>query len=97
MGSLADHLAYQKKIGPAGNHSNSDADRLVKPESQTVAEQWVVHIVGPDDVIDMPDEIIALRRANQHNKQFVQLMPGETSLNGIYCVAVAKNAAAEEV
>ena len=60
-------------------------------------EKWVMHIIGPDDVIDMPDEITALRRANQHNKQFAKIMRKEPSPNDPYCVAVAKNADIEEV
>lgn len=30
-------------------------------------DQWVVHIVGPDDVIEKADELDALRSANAVN------------------------------
>ncbi len=30
-------------------------------------EKWVVHIMGPDDVIEQPDELTALRAANGIN------------------------------
>lgn len=60
-------------------------------------EIWVMHIVGPDDIIPCENELDAMRKANKHNKQFAKLMENERSLRGIYCVAIAKNAAVEEV
>lgn len=60
-------------------------------------EKWVMHIVGPDDIIPCENELDALRKANKHNNQFAKLMENETSLSGIYCVAIAKDAMAEEV
>lgn len=60
-------------------------------EIRTKPEKWVVHIVGPDDVIECRNEIDALRRANQHNKQFAKIMGEDHSPNDPYCVALAKN------
>lgn len=33
----------------------------------TENQRWVVHVVGPDDVIEQPDELTALRYANNTN------------------------------
>lgn len=33
---------------------------------------YVIHIAGPDDVIDQPDELTALREANTINKLYLQ-------------------------
>ncbi|MDY0184965.1 MAG: hypothetical protein RBR43_03665 [Desulfuromonadaceae bacterium] len=60
-------------------------------------EKWVMHIIGPDDVIPFTDELSALRAANTHNKAFAKLMATDVSPNDPYCVALAKNAAVEEV
>jgi hypothetical protein len=30
-------------------------------------KKWLVHVVGPDDVIEQPDELTALRYANNTN------------------------------
>lgn len=30
-------------------------------------QKWVVHVVGPDDVIEQPNELTALRYANNTN------------------------------
>jgi hypothetical protein len=35
--------------------------------------EWVVHVLGPDDVIDQPDELTALRVANATNKMIWNL------------------------
>lgn len=59
-------------------------------------EKWVMHILGPDDVIEYPDEISALRAANLLNKN----MAGEMSRqypNDPFILAVAKNKNIEDV
>lgn len=33
----------------------------------SVAPGWWIHIVGPDDLIPAPDELTALRQANEFN------------------------------
>lgn len=50
---------------------------------------FVVHIIGPDDVIDYPDEITALREANAVNKLYLQqlLKHGDDMP---LCVAIVK-------
>ena len=55
------------------------------------ARRWVLHILGPDDVIDQPDELTALRSANKHNKAFAKLMADDPSPNDPYCVALAES------
>jgi hypothetical protein len=35
-------------------------------------EQWIVHVLGPDDVIDQPDELTALREANTLNRAIAE-------------------------
>lgn len=41
-------------------------------EAEIKSSQWVVHILGPDDVIDQPDELTALREANGINKMIAR-------------------------
>jgi len=52
--------------------------------------RWAMHILGPDDVIDQPDELTALRQANHHNIQWAKLMANDPRPNDPYCVAVAE-------
>lgn len=33
---------------------------------------WYVHILGPDDVIEQPDEVTALREANALNRHIAR-------------------------
>lgn len=51
-------------------------------------EEWVVHIIGPDDVIEQPDEITALREANDLNKAILTLPRTE---NFPFVMAVVKD------
>lgn len=69
----------------------------VRPPEGSVDPEWVMHIIGPDDVIDMPSQFAALKAANDHNKAFARLMADDPSPNDPYCVALAKNKAAESV
>jgi hypothetical protein len=57
---------------------------------------WVVHVVGPDDVLPQPDEITALREANALNKAMLDFKTKRPD-NDVLCVAVAKDAAVEAV
>jgi hypothetical protein len=57
------------------------------------SSEWVMHILGPDDVVECQDELDALRKANQHNKTFARLMVNDPSPNDPYCVALAKTRA----
>jgi len=63
----------------------------VRPEEHEKKTSWVMHILGPDDVIPCRGEFDALRRANQHNKQFAKLMANDPSPNDPYCVALAES------
>jgi hypothetical protein len=69
----------------------------VRPPEGSKAPEWVVHILGPDDVHDCVGEFDALRRANQHNKVFAKLMENDPTPNNPYCVALAKNRLAESI
>ena len=54
---------------------------------------WVVHVIGADDVFTQRDELTALREANKINKVISQeRQPGDP-----FCVALVKNRAVEEV
>lgn len=75
----------------------ADYVEAVRPPAGSKDPEWVMHILGPDDVIDFPSQFAALRAANEHNKAFAKIMADDPSPNDPYCVAVAKNRAAEEV
>lgn len=62
----------------------------VRPNEDTKPPEWVMHIIGPDDVIPCVGEFDALRKANQHNKAFARLMADDPSPNNPYCVAIAE-------
>lgn len=59
-----------------------------------MSEKWVVHIIGPDDVIEQPDELTALREANGINKSVLTL---ERTENTPFLMAVVKDANIENV
>lgn len=59
-------------------------------------DRWVMHIIGPDDVIEYPDELTALRKANELNKEMMKVM-AERHPHDPVILAVAKNATVEEV
>lgn len=59
-------------------------------------KKWVLHIIGPDDVIEYPDEITALREANELNKGLVKAMAARHP-NDPVILTVVKNTATEEV
>jgi hypothetical protein len=57
---------------------------------------WVVHVLGPDDVMPQPDELTALRVANDTNKMFAKMVAEDPSPNWPHCWAVVKNRRTEE-
>ena len=59
----------------------------ITPTSPEAAE-WVVHVLGPDDVIPQPDELAALRCANATNKM---IWSQERHQNDPLVVALVKN------
>jgi len=58
---------------------------------------WVVHLIGPDDVIDQPDELTALREANKLNIGLARRRAEDPSDNDPHCWAVVKDASVESV
>lgn len=54
-------------------------------------KKWVVHVVGPDDVIEQPDELTALRFANETNRQ-AELARRDyaNDPNWPYCIAIVR-------
>jgi len=63
---------------------------LIKFDNEDHSGTWVLHILGPDDVIQYPDELTALREANKLNKGLVAAM-GEHNLNDPFVIGVVKN------
>ena len=59
-------------------------------------DMWVMHIIGTDDVHEMPDEVTALREANKLNKRVVDWRSNDPSPHDPFIVALAKNTAVEE-
>ena len=59
-------------------------------------EKWVMHVIGPDEVHDMPDELTALREANKLNKNIIKWRNEDPSPHEPYMVALVKNVAIEE-
>jgi hypothetical protein len=45
---------------------------ICAPSAASAGCQWVVHVIGPDDLIDQPDEVTALREANALNVAFAK-------------------------
>jgi hypothetical protein len=66
-----------------------------KPRKAPV-ENWVMHVVGPDDVFPCRDELTALRSANDFNKAFLELTKDDSRCD-VLVMAVAKNSVTEEV
>lgn len=58
--------------------------------------KWVMHVIGPDEVHDMPDEITALREANKLNKNILKWRNEDPSPHEPFMVALAKNLDVEE-
>lgn len=52
--------------------------------------KWIMHVIGPDEVHDMPDEITALRAANKLNHRIVQRREEDPSPNDPFIVALVK-------
>lgn len=61
----------------------------VRPPEGSKNPEWVMHVMGPDDVIDFPSQFAALRAANEHNKAWAKIMTDDSRPNDPYCVAVA--------
>lgn len=62
-----------------------------------MSDKWVMHIIGPDEVHDMEDEITALREANKLNKRIVKWRNDDPSPHDPFVVALVKNSSVEEV
>jgi hypothetical protein len=61
----------------------------VRPGSAEPKTDWLMHVLGPDDVFPCVGEFDALRKANQHNRSWARLMADDPKPNDPYCVAVA--------
>lgn len=60
-----------------------------------VVDRFVLHIIGPDDVIEQPSELAALREANRLNKGALSRMAGDGK-DPLF-LAVVKDRSFEEV
>ena len=60
------------------------------------AGKWAMHIIGPDEIHDMPDELTALREANKLNKRIVKWRTDDPSPHDPFMVALVKNLEVEE-
>jgi hypothetical protein len=67
------------------------------PPNKIERGKWVLHIVGPDDVIEMFDEITALREANKINKMILECNTADPSPHNPFIMAVAKDLTCEKV
>jgi len=52
--------------------------------------KWVMHIIGPDEIHAMPDEITALREANKLNKRIVKWRQDDPSPHDPFMVALVE-------
>ena len=59
-----------------------------------LTSKWVVHVLGPDDVLPQPDELTALREANAINASLQYI---ERTIHTPFVMAIAKDASEEEV
>jgi hypothetical protein len=50
--------------------------------SNNLDSKWVVHIVGPDDIVDQKDEISALRIANETNLKLWRMLEEDDDRTG---------------
>lgn len=63
-----------------------------------MADKWIVHIVGPDDVIPKADELDALRSANAVNIEIErERRRFANDPNYPFSIAIAKREAREEI
>lgn len=85
----AAQIAEELAVG-TGLQGKSIAEAVRAEVALCEPTKLVLHILGPDDVIDQADELTALRAANKHNVAFAKLMANDPSPNDPYCVAVAE-------
>ena len=64
--------------------------------SPETSDGWVLHIIGPDDVIGYRDELTALRQANELNKGLVAAM-GEHNPNDPFILGIAKQRGVDDI
>lgn len=63
-------------------------ERLVRPLPQEfemtneLKSKWVTHVIGQDDIFDQPDEIAALRYANEINLGLVTMLEEDDDRTG---------------
>ena len=90
---LSGHIARMASSGSTGSIAEW-SDFLDELNQSLIQEKWVVHIIGPDDVINQLDELTALRAANDLNKMIdiAHKKPDDP-----FVIAVVKNSILEEV
>jgi hypothetical protein len=59
-------------------------------------EKWVMHVIGPDEQHEMPDELTALRAANELNRRILKWREEDPSPHEPFIVAVVKDLARGE-
>ncbi|HEY6872771.1 MAG TPA: hypothetical protein VI298_08610 [Geobacteraceae bacterium] len=69
---------------------------IAKQQQEATKGNWVVHIIGPDDVIPQPDELTALRESNKINEGIARMNAVDHSENDPFVIAVAKNSDTEK-
>lgn len=72
------------------------AENLEELLEQKQPDKWIMHVIGPDEIHDMPDELTALREANKLNKRVVKWRIDDPSPHDPFIVALVKNTATEE-
>lgn len=86
-------LLGEGKMRAEGLVGRTEAQGFHPVPAEAPGPKWVVHVVGPDDVIEQPDELTALRFANETNRH-VELARREhaNNLNWPYCIAIVRKA-----
>lgn len=78
-----------------GRYEGFLSDEQVGEEQvKAIKRDWVVHVLGADDVHEQPNELTALREANGMNKLIAQQPHGDPYP---FCIAVAKDRSIEAV
>lgn len=100
---VVSHMDGRQPIRGWLRDNNKSRDALnamaeaVRPTPESGAPKWVLHLIGPDDVIDQPDELTALREANKLNIGLARRRAADPSDHDPHCWAVVKDASKESV
>ena len=69
--------------------------RTIEPDAASTGK-WAMHVIGPDEIHEMPDELTALREASKLNKRIVKWRADDPSPHDPFMVALVKNLEVEE-